>query len=232
MKKQLLILAAVIMAASIGLAQTLVVSPAKLAVTGTQLQGATAATLDVYNGARSGTSYYTVTVPATTTWLSVSPASGSSTGEFDTVTVTFVTTGCVAGIYKEDITITQTNAPVTVKTIPVTITVNDDENLGVAVGPSSAATVASGIAIGSRSARAVAVGASTIQIGGGVGSSAGSTYVRGWQLLDASGNLPAARLPTAGLTGTKTNTVPNAAITNLSITTVAGQVTAISINGN
>ena len=169
MKKFIAMLSALalgMLVAHVGLAQTLVVSPSKLSVEGTQYQGATAAAIGVYNGARSGTSYYTVAVPVADTWLSVSPASGDSTGEVDSVTVTFVTTNLTAGWHTSAITIVQTNAPVTTKTIPVYIKISDDENLGTAIGRGSVATHASGIAIGTREKRSVAIGENCIAIGG------------------------------------------------------------------
>ena len=203
MKKRFTMLAAAILVASAGLAQTLTVSPVKLTQSGTRLQGAAAQSATVYNSG-TGTSYYTVVVPAADTWLSVSPASGSSTGDFDTVTVTYVTTGLVAGIHTSAITVTQTNATVQVKTIPVVLFIEDDVNQGVAIGPSSAATAATGIAIGDRAGRAVAIGADTIQIGGGVNSTEGTTAVRAYELLDANGVIPAERRGAMLASGTNT----------------------------
>ena len=192
--------------AHVGLSQTLVVSPVEIDVTGTVLQGATAASLEVYNGAKTNTSYYTVSVPAAATnWVTSDTATGSSTGEIDAIVLTFVTTALTPGIYDTDVTITQTNAPVTVKTIPVVLRVDRDDNQGIAIGPSSAATAESGIAIGDRTGRAIAIGANTIQIGGGVNSGVGTTAIRGFQLLDADGNIVAARLA-AGIQQTDTNT--------------------------
>lgn len=231
MNKLFAMLTAAVLVASVGLAQTLTVGPVNLAQSGTRLQGATAQSATVYNSG-TGTSYYTVAVPVLDTWLSVSPATGSSTNyEYDTVTVTYVTTGLVAGIHTSTITVTQTNGTVQVKTIPIALSIEDDLNQGIAIGPSSAATAASGIAIGDRTGRAIAIGANTIQIGGGTNLNAGTTRIRGIDLLDSSGNLISARLPTAGLTGTKTNAPASTAITNISITTVDGLLTAITING-
>lgn len=212
MKKLFAMLAAAVLVASVGFAQTLTVSPVKLAASGTILSGATAASAVVYNSG-TGTSYYTVSVPTSQTWMSVSPASGDSTGEYDTVTVTYVTTGQVAGIYSNNITITQTNATVQVKTIPVTLTIDEDLNQGVAIGPSSEATAASGIAIGDRVGRAIALGVDAIQIGGGVNSSTGTVYIRSWQLLTPAGLIPAVRLSAVAINGS--------GITNLNASNLA-----------
>jgi len=180
MKKFIAMLSAVVfgmLAAHVGLAQTLVVSPSKLKLEGTQYQGATAATIGVYNGARSGTSYITLAVPTDDTWLSVSPSTAISTGEVDSVTVTFVTTNLTAGWHTSAITIVQTNAPVTTKTIDVYLKILEDENLGIAIGPGSVATHASGIAIGNRVLRSVAIGPNCIAIGGVVNEVSNSILI-------------------------------------------------------
>ena len=169
MKKFLIMLSALalgMLTAHVGLSQTLAVSPSRLSVEGTQYQGATAASIGVYNGARSGTSYITLAVPVADTWLSVSPTTAISTGEVDSITVTFVTTNLTAGYHKSTITIVQTNAPVTTKTMSVVLKIEEDENLGTAIGRGSVATDPSGIAIGTREKRSVAIGENCIAIGG------------------------------------------------------------------
>ncbi len=77
-------------------------------------------TLDIWNSG-SGTLEWSVSDDGD--WLSLSPASGNSTGETDAVTVTLSVniTGLSAGIYNADITIT--GAPASTKTVPVTLTV-------------------------------------------------------------------------------------------------------------
>ncbi len=57
------------------------------------------------------------------TWLSVSPTSGTSTGEEDTITVTYSTSGLSGGTYNANITITDAGAGNSPITIPVTLTV-------------------------------------------------------------------------------------------------------------
>ena len=180
MKKFIAMLSALalgMLVAHVGLAQTLVVSPSKLSVRGTRYQGATAASIGVYNGARSGTSYITLAIPDADTWLSVSPTTAISTGEVDSVTVTFVTTNLTAGWHTSAITIVQTNAPVTTKTIDVYLKILEDENLGIAIGPGSVATHASGIAIGNRVLRSVAIGPNCIAIGGVVNEVSNSSLI-------------------------------------------------------
>jgi len=229
MKKSIAMFIAAVLVASVGIAQTLTVSPVELAASGTILSGATAASATVYNSG-TGTSYYTVSVPTSQTWMSVSPATGSSTGDFDTITVTYTTTNQTAGIHTNDITITQTNATVTVKTIPVTLTIEEDLNAGVVLGPSSVATAASGIAIGDRTGRAIAVGANTIQIGGGVNSSAGTTAIRSYQLLTSAGLIAAARLSGVVMNGGAITNVRASILTGLyqsdtNVTTTATKYT-------
>ena len=185
MKKNLILFITAVLTAGVVMATdaTLVVSPSKLTATGTPLQGATAASATIYNGnTTASTSYYTVAVSpdtnqTTATWVSVSPTSGLSTGDYDTITFTYVTTNLTEGMYDATATITQTNAPVQVKTIPIVLKINQDENLGIAFGPGSIATHASGIAIGTRAARAVAIGENAIAIGGVVNEVSGTILI-------------------------------------------------------
>jgi probable HAF family extracellular repeat protein len=69
----------------------------------------------------SGTLSYTIS--DNVTWLSVTPTSGTSTGEQDTITVNYATSGLAAGTYTGAITITAPGATGTPKTIGVTLTV-------------------------------------------------------------------------------------------------------------
>ena len=224
--KKLSLIMAILIAAGVSFSQTLNVSPGKIQVAGTPFSGVTAAYLEIYN-IGTGTSWYTVSVPSNATnWVTSGTATGSSTNEIDSVTLTFVTTGLAAGFYETDVTVTQTNAPIQVKTVPITMEIYNDENLGVAVGPSSMATVESGVAIGSRSARAVAIGANTIQIGGGVNSTAGTVGIRTWQLLDANGRLPGARL--GATTATTNQAFINGAGTTSTFMIVNGVITAVT----
>jgi len=70
----------------------------------------------------SGTLNYTIS--DNQSWLSVSPASGSSTGEKDTITVTYDASALAAGTYNATITVTDPAATPSSRQIPVTLTVN------------------------------------------------------------------------------------------------------------
>jgi hypothetical protein len=56
-------------------------------------------------------------------WLSVSPSSGTSTGEHDTITVNYSTSGLAAGSYSATITISDPNADNSPRTIGVSLTI-------------------------------------------------------------------------------------------------------------
>lgn len=95
------------------------VSPASLTPTCAQGQNAASQTFQVWNSG-GGTLSYTITDNAG--WLSVTPDSGDSTGEKDTITVNYATTSLAAGTYNAIITVAATD--VSAKTIAVTLTVN------------------------------------------------------------------------------------------------------------
>ena len=67
----------------------------------------------------TGTANYTITDDAT--WISCTPTSGSSSGETDTINVTFLTAGLNTGTYTATITITTPNSIQPTTTIPVTL---------------------------------------------------------------------------------------------------------------
>jgi hypothetical protein len=69
-----------------------------------------------------GTLNYSIT--DNVSWLCVSPTSGTSTGEVDTMTVTYATTGLGVGVHNGTITITAAGATNSPQTIAVTVTVN------------------------------------------------------------------------------------------------------------
>ncbi len=69
----------------------------------------------------SGTLSYTIVDDAN--WLSVSPTSGSSTGENDAITVNYATAGLAAGQYTAMITVRGSGGAAQ-KTIPVSLTIN------------------------------------------------------------------------------------------------------------
>ena len=99
------------------------VSTAELTQSITQSQTATNQTFGVWNGTPNGLSMdYTVT--CTPDWLAAVPASGTSTGEHDTITVQYDTGGLDARTHHGTITIesdTATNSP---KQVQMTLQVN------------------------------------------------------------------------------------------------------------
>ncbi|HBA85937.1 MAG TPA: hypothetical protein DCZ95_17780 [Verrucomicrobia bacterium] len=100
-----------------------ILSAAPLALAPASQAGVNAAnqSFEVWN---SGAGTLTYTIMENVTWLSVAPASGTSTGEHDTINVTYNTAALAAGVYNTVITVTApppaTNSP---QTIAVTLTV-------------------------------------------------------------------------------------------------------------
>ena len=74
----------------------------------------------LWNGGVNTLSY---TLSDDASWMSLSPGSGSSTGESDSITVTYDTTGLAAGTYQGTITITAPDANNSPVTIGVTLTI-------------------------------------------------------------------------------------------------------------
>ncbi len=64
------------------------------------------------------------TVSEGISWLSCAPASGTSSGEHDTIAVNYTTAGLTAGTYNGTITVTAAGAGGSPRTISVTLTVN------------------------------------------------------------------------------------------------------------
>jgi len=89
-------------------------------------------TFQVWNSG-GGTLSYSISDNAG--WLSCSPTSGSSTGEQDTVTVSYATSALAAGTHTATITIAATGASNTPRTIPVTLTVKAAAAKGVSNTP-------------------------------------------------------------------------------------------------
>jgi hypothetical protein len=74
--------------------------------------------------ANSGSGTLTYSITDNASWLSCSPRSGTSTGEADTVKVSYTTSGLAAGTYSATITVTASGASNSPLTIPVSLTVN------------------------------------------------------------------------------------------------------------
>ncbi len=96
-------------------------SPATLAPSCGQGSNAAGQSFTVQNTG-GGTLNYTIGDNAS--WLSCSPTSGTSTGESDTIAVTYATSGLTAGTYTAVITISDAAASNSPQTIGVTLTVN------------------------------------------------------------------------------------------------------------
>ena len=96
-------------------------SPVTLNPTNMQGKNALPLTFDVWNTG-TGTLNYTITKDVT--WLSCSPASGTSSGEQDQITVNFITKTLTAGTHTATITVSDAAAANNPQTIEVTLTVD------------------------------------------------------------------------------------------------------------
>jgi len=79
---------------------------------------------DTFTVTNSGGETLDYTVTDNQTWLSGSPTSGTSTGEADTITVTYSTAGLDVGTHYATISVTDTGATNSPQTIAVTLTVS------------------------------------------------------------------------------------------------------------
>ncbi len=95
-------------------------SPASLAAVCTAGSDPTAQSFTVSN-VGGGTLAYSITDDAA--WLSCAPASGTSTGEADTITVTYSAAGLSAGTYQATVTVSDPAAGNNPQLLPVTLTV-------------------------------------------------------------------------------------------------------------
>jgi regulation of enolase protein 1 (concanavalin A-like superfamily) len=96
-------------------------TPASLSASTTQGANALSQSFQVSN-AGGGTLSYTISDDAS--WLSCSPVSGTSTGELDTIAVSYSTSGLAVGTYTATISIAASGASNSPQTVPVTLTVN------------------------------------------------------------------------------------------------------------
>jgi len=104
------------------LVPTISLSPTSLSPSTTE---GSSPTLDTFTITNSGDGTLNYTVSDNQTWLSVSPTSGSSTGEADTITVTYSTASLADGSYYATITVDDDAASNGPQTIAVTLTVNE-----------------------------------------------------------------------------------------------------------
>jgi hypothetical protein len=100
-------------------------SPASLSPSCSPGQKASSQTFKVWNSG-DGTLNYTISDNAT--WLSVTPTSGTSTGEQDSITVNYATSGLAAGTYTGAITVTAPGSTGNPKIIGVALTVKPQFN--------------------------------------------------------------------------------------------------------
>ncbi|NIM51810.1 MAG: hypothetical protein GTO22_21615, partial [Gemmatimonadales bacterium] len=74
----------------------------------------------------SGEATLNYTISHNATWLSVDPSTGSSTGEADTITVSYATANLPAGVFSATITVSDATATNNPQTISVTLTVSGE----------------------------------------------------------------------------------------------------------
>ena len=80
---------------------------------------------ETFEVGNSGDGAITYNISTSAQWLSCTPASGSSSGEQDTITVEYFTAALTNGFYNATITITAQGAANSPVEIPVTLTVSD-----------------------------------------------------------------------------------------------------------
>ena len=95
-------------------------SPSSLTNASTQGSNAPSQTFQLSNSGGGTLSY---TISDNKSWLSCSPASGTSSGESDTITVKYNTSGLDAGTYSATITISASGASNSPQTIAVSLTI-------------------------------------------------------------------------------------------------------------
>jgi hypothetical protein len=120
------------------------VTPAELTPTITVGQDAADQTIDVANVGAGAIDY---TVEDNVAWLSVTPAGGSSSGETDTLTVEYSTSGLAVGMHQATIAISSLQAVNSPRTVVVNLTVNDPTPTQPRIGLSATAferTIAEG----------------------------------------------------------------------------------------
>jgi hypothetical protein len=95
-------------------------SPSSLSASCSQGSNAPSQTFEVWNSGGGTLSY---ALGTTASWVSCTPASGTSTGESDPITVSYSTSGLAAGTYSATITIAAAGASNSPQTVPVTLNV-------------------------------------------------------------------------------------------------------------
>jgi len=116
-------------------APTIAIGPASLSFNAVAGQANPAnKTLEIWN---SGTGTLDWSVSDGAAWLALAPASGSSSGEQDEVTVSVNTAGMSAGDYSATINILAAGATNTPRTLAVSLTITETEAPAIAIGPAS-----------------------------------------------------------------------------------------------
>jgi hypothetical protein len=95
-------------------------SPASLSASCSEGSNAASQSFEVWN---SGVGTLSYAIGTTASWVSCTPARGTSTGESDPITVSYSTSGLAAGTYSATITIAAAGASNSPQTIPVTVNV-------------------------------------------------------------------------------------------------------------
>ncbi len=103
-------------------APAIALSTPAISASGVQGSNAASQTYQVWNSAEKTLSY---SISDNATWLSCIPISGTSTGEKDTITVNFATSGLSLGTYTATIVINATGATNTPQKVTVTLTVRE-----------------------------------------------------------------------------------------------------------
>jgi hypothetical protein len=185
---------------------SIVLSTGAISLTAVQGQNAASQTFTVRNGG-GGTLSWSVT--DNQTWAGYSPASGTSTGENDTVTISFGTSMFTPGTYTETVTVSG-GSGVPAKTVVVTLTV---------VAPPTIVTSISSLALTVNQGQSPASQSFTVKNGGGGTLSWSASDNQSWLSLS----------PTSGTSTGQTSAV-GVAFSTASLT--AGSYTAnIAITG-
>jgi hypothetical protein len=109
-------------------------SPGSLSASIVAGTNAPAQTFNVWNSGGGTLSYF---ISGDQAWLSCNPASGTSTGEQDTIAVNYSTTSLFPGVYSATITISDPGASNSPQTIPVALTVASIPQASISLNPAS-----------------------------------------------------------------------------------------------
>ncbi len=115
-------------------------SPISLSNSSRQGENAPSQSFEVWN---SGGGTLTYSISDSVSWFSCTPANGTSSGERDTITVNYSTSGLSPGNYSAAITITASDATNSPQTLSVSLTVSEDTappNTSITSGPTGTIT--------------------------------------------------------------------------------------------